>query len=144
MPHLLAAEALRARPALLGAARHPATPEVKEFSQRARSETLRRLVENGVYRCMDAEGLRVFLGNAAKSAAKSWNAEQSILGRIFNRLTVSHPGYAAVPGTIFQQLQKLVGERCDDVDRCTTYLLRADIIAVYYDLLSDAREQSDG
>ncbi|MCF2904097.1 hypothetical protein L0666_03780 [Octadecabacter sp. CECT 8868] len=90
---------------------------------------------------MNLGELHVFLARASHEAVGGWNAEQSWLGRIRNRMTIRFPGYAQVPGRILLQVMRAVGEEMKHVIvPASYYLLRADVAADLRDQIADLRE----
>ncbi|WP_424939891.1 hypothetical protein [Aliiroseovarius sp. S253] len=94
-----------------------------------RKEHVRARVDATALAGMTAEELHVYFARHRVDATQSWNRQQSMLGRVLNRLTVSRPGYAKVSGRVLRQLYDALGVQADEVFTASAELyLRADIV----------------
>ncbi|GEM_PF-6989004 len=127
---LLAIQKLQLLPALRNV---DGTVSVQELDNRWHklvedNKDLRARIEPLAFSGMTIKELHLFFSRFGLFALQSWNNEQTVFGRIKNRLTVRFPGYAQVPGRVLLQVQKLSDlSSGEDKVPSTTYLLRADV-----------------
>ncbi|WP_282064834.1 hypothetical protein [Aliiroseovarius marinus] len=79
---------------------------------------------------MSAEELHVYFTRHSVNAALSWKRQQSLVGRVLNRLTVPRPGYAKISGRVLRQVYYVMGVDAGEAFTASAELyLRADIVA---------------
>ncbi|WP_298906271.1 hypothetical protein [uncultured Aliiroseovarius sp.] len=95
-----------------------------------RKDHVRACVNALTFAEMTAEELHIYFTRHSINAALTWNRQQSLIGRVLNRLTVPRPGYAKINGRVLWQVYEELGAQAGEAFAASAELyLRADIVA---------------